>query len=238
MSPGELLVAGTTVAVGACVQGAVGFGFALISAPILALLDPHLVPAPLTMASLLLTTSTAYRGRGAIDTTVRWAILGRVPGALLGAYAIATVPERPLGVTFGVLVLAAVAVSLSGVSVAPGTRSLLAAGAISGFSGTTVAIDGPPMALVYQRMPGAALRGTMSLYFMVGALLSLLALSLFGRLGARELRAALVLAPFVLLGFAFSARAARVLDRGYTRIAVLVLAGASAIVLIAHELLG
>jgi uncharacterized protein len=238
VSPAELLVAGTTVAVGSCVQGAVGFGFALIGAPVLALVDPHLVPVPLSLASLLLTGSTSYRERGAIDTTVRWAMLGRVPGTLLGAYAIATLPERPLAVTFGVLVLAAVAVSLSGVSVPPSTRSLLAAGAISGFTGTTVAIDGPPMALVYQRMPGATLRGTMSLYFLVGSVLSLGALALFGKLGARELRAAVELAPFVLLGFACSAPAARVLDRGYTRRAVLALAAASALVLIARQLLG
>jgi uncharacterized protein len=238
VSPVELLVAGTTVAVGACVQGAVGFGFALIGAPILALVDPHLVPVPMSLASLLLTGGMSYRNRGAIHVGVRWAILGRVPGALLGAYAIATLPERPLAVTFGVLVLAAVAVSISGVSVPPSTRSLLAAGAISGFSGTTVAIDGPPMALLYQQLPGATLRGTMSLYFLVGGVLSLAALSAFGRLGASELRAAVELAPFVLLGFALSGRAARVLDRGYTRVAVLLLAAASAIVLIAHELLG
>jgi uncharacterized membrane protein YfcA len=236
VSPGELLVAGTTVAVGSCVQGAVGFGFALIGAPILALVDPHLVPVPLTLASLLLTGGTSYRERGAIDTTVRWAMVGRVPGTLVGAYAIATLPERPLAVTFGVLVLAAVAVSLSGWSVAPSTRSLLVAGAISGVTGTTVAIDGPPMALVYQRARGATLRGTMSLYFLVGSVLSLVALALFGKLGAPELRAAIQLAPFVVVGFACSGAAARVLDRGYTRMAVLALATASAVLLIAHQL--
>jgi uncharacterized membrane protein YfcA len=238
VSPLQLLVAGTTVAIGSCVQGALGFGFALIGAPVLVLIDPHLVPVPLSLASLLLSGGTSYRERGSIDTTVGWAMLGRVPGALVGAFAIAALPERPLAVTFGVLVLAAVAVSLSGWSVAPSARSLLAAGAISGFTGTTVAIDGPPMALVYQRARGATLRGTMSLYFLVGSVLSLAALAVFGKLGERELRAAIELVPFVAVGFALSGAVARALDRGYTRTAVLVLAAVSSLVLIAHQLGG
>ena len=237
MSPLELLIAGLTVAIGSCLQGTVGFGLGLLGAPILALIDRDLVPAPLIMASLLLTLGTSYRERGAIDAGVRWALLGRIPGTLLGAYVIATVPERPVAITLGVLVLLAVLVSLSGWAVAPTTRSLFMAGAVSGFTGTATSIGGPPMALVYQRARGATLRGTMSLYFLVGSLLSLAVLAAFGKLGAREIRASLELAPFVAAGFAGSRLAARVLDRGHTRAAVLAASAVSAVLLIGNELL-
>ena len=67
MSPVELLIAGTTVAVGACLQGAVGFGLGLLAVPILVLVDPALVPVPLIVASLALNLGASYRNRGGID---------------------------------------------------------------------------------------------------------------------------------------------------------------------------
>lgn len=237
MTPVELLVAGTTVAVGACVQGAVGFGLSLLAVPILVLVDPALVPVPMIIASLVLNLGTSYRNRGGIDAGVRWLLLGSVPGTVLGAYAIATLPQRPLAITFGVLVLAAVAVSVSGLKVAPTTGSLLAAGVISGFTGTASSIGGPPIALMYQRAHGSILRGTLALYFLVGSVLSLLVLALFGKLGGHELAESALLAPFMVAGFACSGPAARVLDRGRTREAVLLVSTVSAIALIANQLL-
>jgi uncharacterized membrane protein YfcA len=238
VSPAGLLVAGITVAVGACVQSAVGFGLSLLAVPILVLVDPALVPVPLIIASLALNLGTSYRYRGGIDPGVRWALLGSVPGSVLGAYAIATIPQRPLAITFGVLVLAAVALSVCGLQVTPTTASLLAAGAISGFTGTASSIGGPPMALVYQRAHGLTLRGTMAIFFLVGSVLSLVMLALFGRLGGHELLESVELVPFILAGFACSSRAASVLDRGRTRQAVLVVSTVSAIVLIVNQLLG
>ena len=237
MSPVELLIAGTTVAVGACLQGAVGFGLGLLAVPILVLVDPTLVPVPLIVASLALNLGASYRNRGGIDAGVGWALLGSVPGTVLGAYAIATLPQRPLAITFGVLVLAGVAVSASGLRVAPTTGGLLAAGAISGFTGTASSIGGPPIALIYQRAHGATLRGTLALYFLVGSVLSLVVLALFGKLGGHELLESAQLAPFMVAGFACSGPASRVLDRGSTREAVLLVSTVSAVVLIANELI-
>jgi uncharacterized membrane protein YfcA len=237
VSAPELLVAGTTVAVAACVQGAVGFGLSLLAVPVLLLVDPALVPVPLIVASLTINVGSSYRNRGGIDRGVRWALVGSVPGTVLGAYAIATLPQRPLAITFGALVLAAVVVSASGLEVEPTAGSLLAAGVISGFTGTASSIGGPPIALMYQRAHGSILRGTLALYFLVGSVLSLAMLGLFGKLGARELDESALLAPFILAGFACSGPAAKVLDRGRTREAVLVVSTVSAVVLIANQLL-
>jgi uncharacterized membrane protein YfcA len=238
VSPVELLVAGTTVAVGACLQGAVGFGLSLLAVPILLLVDPALVPVPLIVASLTINLGSSYRNRGGIDRGVRWALLGSVPGTVLGAYAIASLPQRTLAITFGVLVLAAVAVSASGLEVAPTARSLLAAGVISGFTGTASSIGGPPIALMYQRAHGSIVRGTLALYFLVGSVLSLVVLALFGKLGPHELAESALLAPFIAAGFACSGPAAKLLDRGRTREAVLVVSAVSAVALIANQLLG
>ena len=138
MSPIELLIAGTTVAVGACLQGAVGFGLGLLAAG-------HL-----------------------------------------------------------------------------------------GFTGTASSIGGPPIALIYQRVHGQTLRGTLALYFLVG---SVLVLAAFGKLDGKVLLESAQLVPFMVAGFACSTRAAKLLDRGRTRQAVLAVSTVSAIALIANQLL-
>lgn len=233
----ELVLAGTAVAAGACIQGAVGFGLGLLAAPMLALIDRELVPGPLLFVAMLLTLLVAHRERGSIDVRgVRWAIVGRLPGTALGALAVAALPERGMTLTFALLVLAAVAMSVSGRVLHPSPRTLFAAGAVSGFMGTASSIGGPPIALVYQRASGSQLRSTLAGYFVIGALISLTGLALFGEFGVHEVAASFVLVPFMLAGFGFSHLASRVLDRGYTRVAVLTLSAASSLVLIVQEL--
>jgi uncharacterized membrane protein YfcA len=122
--------------------------------------------------------------------------------------------------------------------VRPTTGTLVSAGLASGFMGTATSIGGPPMAMVYQRVTGPQLRATLAAYFVFGASFSLLTLAVAGEFGAHELELGLTLLPGVLAGFALSWLAARVLDRGYTRIAVLGCSAASALVLIGTQLAG
>ena len=207
-------------------------------APILALLDPNLVPGPLLFAVLPLTIMVARRERGALDFRgVRWALVGRLPGTIVGSLAVAGLPERPLAVLLGSLVLIAVGISVAGWSVQPTTGTLLGAGLMSGFMGTATSIGGPPIALLYQRHSGPQLRSTLAAYFVVGGMFSLAALSWAGEFGMTELRAGLVLLPGVLVGFLGSAALGRLIDRGYTRPAVLAFSGAAAVVLMIQQLL-
>ncbi|HET7655019.1 MAG TPA: TSUP family transporter [Acidimicrobiales bacterium] len=239
MSGGDIALATAAVAVGACVQGVVGFGLGLIAAPLLALLDPDLVPGPLLFVGVPLTVLVALRERAALDFHgIRWAIAGRVPGTIAGSVAVALLPDGPLVVLLGFVVLLAVVLSVGGWSVRPTTGTLVSAGLASGFMGTATSIGGPPMAMVYQRVTGPQLRATLAAYFVFGASFSLLTLAVAGEFGAHELELGLTLLPGVLAGFALSWLAARVLDRGYTRVAVLGCSAASALVLIGTQLAG
>ena len=79
----------------------------------------------------------------------------------------------------------------------------------------------------------AKLRGTMSAIFLVGLVITLTALAIVGRFGPPELYLAACLLPGAIVGYAASSRIAPILDRGYTRVAVLsvsALAGFSVIV--------
>src|SRR5687768_7293684 len=109
----EIALAVAIVAIGAALQGSVGFGFALLSAPFLEWINPRLVPGPLILPVTVLLVLTALRERQSIDFRgIGWVLAGRVPGTLIGAVALAGLSERALTITLGVLVLSAVGLSL------------------------------------------------------------------------------------------------------------------------------
>ena len=234
MTPLEIVGAATIVMAGAILQGSVGFGLGMLAAPLLLLIDPRFVPAPLLTSALALTLLVAKRERRAIDFKgIGWILLGRLPGTFLGAVVLANAPQKTTNILVGVVVFVAVALIGSGWSVKRTPRVLLGAGTLSGFMGTTTSIGGPPIAALYHDAHGATLRGTMSTIFVAGLLITLTALAFVGRFGRPELYLALYLLPGSLIGYAISSRIAPVLDHGYTRVAVLgvsAVAGLSVIV--------
>lgn len=234
MIPFDLVAAGAVAAVGAILQGSVGFGLGMLAAPLLVLIDPAFVPAPLLTAALALTVLVTYRERRAIDLDgVGWVLAGRLPGTILGAAIMAVAPQRATNLLVGVVVFIGVALIGSGVSLPHSRPVLFGAGTLSGIMGTTTSIGGPPIAALYHDAPGDKIRGTMSGLFTVGLVIALTALAVVGRFGRTELYLAGWLLPGTVLGYAVSGYIAPILDRGRTRLAVLTvsaLAGVSVIV--------
>jgi uncharacterized protein len=221
----EFLFATLIVAVGSALQGSVGFGFALMSAPILAFVDPRLVPGPLILAVTLLLVLTAVREHQSMDLTgIGWVLFGRVPGTVLAIVVLDAMSERGITIGLGVLVLLAVAISLLRFDL-PRTPPLLAiAGLVSGLMGTTSGLGGPAVAVLYQHEPGDRVRSTLAGYFLIGAVMSLSALAYAGRLGRAEANLSLGLLPGIVIGFFSSRQTSAWLDRGRTRTAVLLVA--------------
>lgn len=77
-------------------------------------------------------------------------------------------------------------VDVRGLRLRPSRSVLVGAGMMSAIMGTITSISGPPMALVYQDASGARLRATMSSFFWVGTVMSLVVLRLVGRFGEDE----------------------------------------------------
>lgn len=230
----ELLV----VTAGAVVQASVGFGFSLVSAPLLVLIDPGLVPGPATVAGAAVGLLNAYRNRGPIDWKgIRWGSMGLLPGSVAAGFMLSVVSTRALAILVGALVLLAVLVSLTGLHVRRSAGVLVAAGTVSGFMGTTATIGGPPIALVFQRESGPFIRSTLARFFLVATVFAVAAQIPAGRLGPDELVKGLALYPGILLGFWLSKSLIRILDGGWTRPAVLTVAAASALAVLLRELL-
>ena len=231
----EWLLASLVLVGGAIVQGSVGFGVALVGAPLLFLVNPALVPAPMLIAGLFLPALILIRDRAGLEMgPVAWAVPGFMAGSILAGGVVAALPESGLALVFGSLVLLAVALSALGWAPAyPRRGHLAAAGTLAGFMATATSIGGPPLALVFQHASGHRLRATLSAIFVPGGLFALLSLAAVGRFGATELALGLSLLPAIFAGFWLSSFTAHALDRAWLRHAVLAvsaLAGGGAVV--------
>ena len=232
MLPISLLEAITVtliVAVGACIQGSIGFGWAMLAAPFIVLIEPDFVPGPMIMAGVLLVVLLTYRERGGIDKRgVKWMVAGCVPGIVVASAILSIISTTGFTIIFAVLVLLAVLLSAIGLSVILSNKNLFLAGLLSGLMGTMSSIGGPPVALIYQHTAGAKLRGTLSVFFLICASLALVGLLVVGWLGIDELELALILIPGLIIGFIASRFTARLFDRHSIRPAVLILSASAA----------
>jgi len=234
VSPTEFALLALVAAAGGAVQGSIGFGQNLVLVPIVALVVPEAVPGALVTLGIPHTVIMALREWHRIDRSgLGWIVLGRVPGTVLGVVIVALVSGDLLATLAGSAVLAGVALSLLPGHVPVNRETATTAGATAGVLGTTAAIDGPPLALLYQRHPGATIRATLASAFLVGAVMSFAALAAAGEIHGWQLLLALALAPALLLGLACSTLVTRRIGERSLRPAVLVvvtIAGAAAIV--------
>jgi uncharacterized membrane protein YfcA len=227
------------IILGAIAQAALGVGFGVVAAPVLAVVDPALVPGTVMVLGTLTAFIVALRDRAGFRfANLGYALAGRIVFSLLGGLTASLLSPRLFLLVFAALILAAVALSLSGLRVAPTPRNLLIAGSASGFMGTITAVGTPPLAIVYQYAPGAEVRANLSAFFAVGGLISILSLTAFGAFGWQDLRLSLTLLPAMLVGYLLSPLLARHTDRGWMRPAMLALCVAAATVLLAKGLTG
>jgi uncharacterized protein len=233
MTVAQFVAANAVIAIGSVLQGSVGFGLALMAAPLLALIDGSLAPGPLLVCNVALTALMARREWHSVRYgDLGWSLGGRLVGIAIVLLIMRDLSVRGLDFLFGGLVLVGVLITAVGPSFLLNPPTLVGAGIASGIMGTATAIGGPPMAIVYQRERGPQFRGTLSLYFTIGAVLSAIGLAWSGRFGLADLTAGLLLCPGVLLGYLASHRFIGTVDRKGVRPAVLLVSALSAIVLI------
>lgn len=226
------------VTIGSTLQGVIGLGMGLLAAPLLAIADPGFLPLSTVIAVIPLGIGAAWRERHAVERRdVGIALAGRVVGVALGAWAAATTGHGFLVLMVAASVLIAVLGSVTGLRFATTDRNLLLAGTASGFTGTAAGVGGPPMGLTYQHAEPATLRATLSAFFAIGAVVSLVGLTIAGEVDRHRLGLALVVLPGVPLGLLLSKPLIGRLPADRVRPLVLAVCAASAIGLLIDELL-
>lgn len=228
------MFAGLAVCAAAFIQSLFGVGFGLFGAPLLALVDPRLVPATLLFLGFFAAILPTYVRRGAIDWELLVpSVIGRIAGSVISAAIIAfVISNQGFETALGIVILASVVFSATPLgAVAATRRNMLIAGTASGLLGTFVGVGGAPMGVVYQRSPPVLVRANMSAFFAIGGLVSFLILAAFGVVGPAHVGAGAVMLPPLFAGFAISRRFER-MTRALFRPLLLGICALSAVALI------
>lgn len=226
----ELVILAVAVTIGAAAYGSLGFGFAFIVVPVLTLVDPRTVPATVWFLTLPFAALMVRREWGHVDWTgVRWMTAGRVVGTPFGVLLLVIVPPDALTVVFGVLLCVASALVAARSHIPPRRRVRAAAGVASGVMGSAAALGGPALALAYHGQNPPIVRATLAASFLLGDLVSLVAIAAVGRVGWLHVRLAAWLMLPMLLGFWLSNVVARSISPRSMRHGVLAFAVVSGV---------
>ena len=108
--PWLILAAFVIVLAASIVQAGLGMGFGLTAAPLLALIDPHLVPVPTLIIGMVTAGMGGWRERGSIIwPEVGIGIAGRLIGVACGALVLSQLVDRKaFMLVFGIMVAIAV----------------------------------------------------------------------------------------------------------------------------------
>lgn len=210
--------AGVAVLLGASLQSATGFGFGLLSGPLLfAAAGPQQAVGLLMVLGLEMNVLT-LAGEGRRPQPLRhdavrllaWA----VPGSLFGVFVLRVLDEATLQVLVTLGVLASLAVRRrrlrSSAAPSPPPRwAIPATGLAAGTLNTSTSASGPPLVLYLLRRGArpAETRDTLTVIFLVHSLIGGLALAVTRTSGAiPEAVALAVLVPLVAVGHATGRR--------------------------------
>jgi uncharacterized protein len=229
-----MILAAVAALVGAAVQSATGFGFALVLSPAL-----FAVMEPAEAVTVLLALGVALNLLVLLERhEARWSrlpplILPALPGLVLGAVILAALSREPLQIGVGVAVIAAGLWQLRDRAAAARVPATVA-GFLSGVLTTSISISGPPLVLWLeaQALSPGEFRATLAATFLSLNIAGWAVLGVAGDATA-DPSELLVLLGLVLAGYALGALAFRRLDheRFYRLVLVLVLlTGAASVV--------
>lgn len=229
----SLIAANLVMAIASTLQATIGIGLALLAVPLLALLDPRLIPGPMLLAGSVLALSSAIRERRAVNAAhMGYALLGLTLGTLVAALALSRIDTTDLSKVFALLILLAVAISVASPRIPVTTFSLLAGGSLSGLMGTMAGIHGPPVALVLQNARPDQARAMMGALFFIAYIGSVAALARIGLFDLLHLKLAAALLPGVIAGVTVAPMIARFVSPSRMRAAILSISFTSAILLL------
>ncbi|MCE9679254.1 sulfite exporter TauE/SafE family protein [Shewanella sp. AS1] len=233
-----IILSSLVIFVGALVQSLIGFGMAVVSTPLLYLIEPALVPAPVIIMGFSTALLTLFReGRGLEFSPLQYALLGRIPGGILGAILLLVAPQPLLGLAIAAIVALAVTLSIFRFSLPINRRTLFGAGIISGIFGNIAAIGGPPMAILLAGKDPKLFRAALSAFFIFSSLIALIILGFAGLITKWHFTISLIFLPAVFLGYLLANRLVGHIDKQRVRSVTLLLCGLSALLLTGKSLL-
>ncbi len=168
IAPADLALLTAIMALATVVQMSIGIGLSLVMIPLLALVDPRLVPGPAVLAAFVVMGGMVRGNLALIDRVeIGWGAVGLTLGTAAGVALLFVIDPAQLPRLFGALILIAVALSLSGLKLTLRARDIAGASVVSGVMGGMSGIHGPLIGLVYAGQDPAKVRATLGLYWIV-----------------------------------------------------------------------
>lgn len=238
LTPLQLAMCLVVILVGAILQVSVGMGFGMLTAPLIALINPELVPASILITGMFVAVCSAWRERWNINIEeLKLGVAGRVLGSLTAlVFLYFIVDKDSFLILFGALVLFAVILTASGLKI-PFTRiNLFNLSILSGLMGTITAVGAPPMAIIYHDRNPKIARPTLNAFFGAGSIFGIIGLGYSGWISINHLVIALIFLPAVFAGFLIAGKMKKQSSKWFSRI-LLSLSGLASVILIARGIL-
>jgi uncharacterized protein len=221
-----LLAAFAIVAVAAAAQAVTGFGFALLSVPLLAVIVPiqDAVVAG-SLAALALTAGVSVRERAHVRWRTVAILLGvAVLGMPLGYWMLTSFPDRVLTFIVGASVLVSTWLVWRRPTISGGPVAVGAVGFLVGVLTTATGTNGPPVVAAFQSMnfPPRTFRATLAAVFTGCGLVGCAIFAVGGEIGRTALLIWAVSVPAIAVGFLSGDRVFRRMDAVRFRTVVLV----------------
>ncbi|MCF7810266.1 sulfite exporter TauE/SafE family protein [bacterium] len=201
-----IIIGAIVIFLGALTQGTTGFGFGLISIPVLIMMLPPVMVIPiLTLISLILTTIVLYETRKHIQIKrITPLIISGICGLPFGAYILKTIDPNILKIIIGFIIVAFSIAQIKGYKRTVKNEGLafLPIGFTSGLLNTSTALSGPPVILFFinQDVKKEVFRANIITYFTVVNIFSIIVLLLNGVITESVIKYSLVFLPSVLMG--------------------------------------
>ncbi len=205
LDPGPLSVVAAALFLGSFLNSLVGFGFALVTVPLMAVaVGPAEAVVLSAVFGLLSNGGVALRHRADADVpVVRRLTIASLPGMAVGLLVLTVVPASALQVGISVAVLVSVVVLARGwVIEDPHPAVDLGAGFVSGVLNTSVGVSGPPviMDLHGRGLGKGPFRASLTGYFALAGVVALVLFALAGRLVPQLVASAALALPAWPLG--------------------------------------
>lgn len=228
-----LVLINIIVLIGSLLQGLIGYGVGMFCAPLLFLINPNLVPAPLILISTIITVFMIYRDRGHLQfEQVSWAMVGGFVGVLLAGLILNITTKEQFELVFAIMILIAVFISILGFTPKVNNKTNTIAGFISGLMGTITAIGGPPMALLYQHGDIKTIKANLTAFFLFLNIIAIITLASINQITLNTLTTVTSTLPGIAIGLYIASKAHHIVKAHLIRRWILVLCAITAIIAI------
>jgi uncharacterized membrane protein YfcA len=235
VSATEVVLTLAVLALASVVQATAGFGFALVSMPLLsAVIGPASALAVASQVSIVNSAATAISSRAHADrSSLRRMVFAAVAGMPIGLWLLETASVRVMQIVISVTVaIFAVLIGRGFRLRRSSARVEVAAGLLSGALGTSTGTSGPPIVICLQSrgLPAARLRATISSQFVATGWLSVALLAVRGHVGGDDVLVALAALPLLALSWMLGAHSfSRLSQRHYQSLIVALLLAVAAV---------